>query len=93
MTAPVREAALAALSRGWSVIPVLPREKRPAIAWRAYQSRAGLLPGIDLRGDGGCVVVPPSIHPSGKSYAWIASKGPDERGLAPLPEIFLRAHP
>jgi hypothetical protein len=28
------------------------------------------LPGIDLRGDGGYVVAPPSIHPSGRMYQW-----------------------
>jgi hypothetical protein len=28
------------------------------------------LPGIDLRGDGGYVVLPPSVGPDGGSYAW-----------------------
>jgi hypothetical protein len=32
---------------------------------------AGLLPGIDIRGDGGQVVAPPSIHPkTGLTYEW-----------------------
>lgn len=31
---------------------------------------AGVLPGIDVRGDGGYVVAPPSIHPSGRRYQW-----------------------
>ena len=26
--------------------------------------------GIDVRGDGGYVLAPPSVHPSGKAYAW-----------------------
>jgi hypothetical protein len=34
-------------------------------------SRAGVRPGIDLRGDGGYVVAPPSVHPNGRAYAWI----------------------
>jgi len=29
-----------------------------------------LAPGIDIRGDGGYILVPPSIHPSGQRYCW-----------------------
>lgn len=28
------------------------------------------MPGIDVRANGGYVLVPPSIHPSGRAYAW-----------------------
>lgn len=48
-------------------------------------NRVGAAPGIDLRGDGGCVVSPPSIHPSGKRYAWVPARGRGEAPLAPLP--------
>lgn len=166
----IRDAAIAALARGWSVIPILERSKRPAIAWRDFQkrrarpaemdvwlhhlpganiaavtgavsgivvvdvdaghggeaslaaiereagalpatveaqtggggrhlyfahpgghvgNRAGLRAGIDLRGDGGCVVLPPSIHPSGNAYAWAPGHAPGELPLAPLPPVFL----
>jgi hypothetical protein len=27
-------------------------------------------PGIDVRGDGGCIMAPPSIHPTGQLYTW-----------------------
>ena len=30
----------------------------------------GVWPGIDVKAEGGYIVVPPSIHPSGKPYAW-----------------------
>jgi hypothetical protein len=159
-------AALGYLRRGWSVIPIEARGKRPLVAWRPFQSRlatvaavedwfqrwpeanvglvtgrvsglvvldvdarhggteslaaleqahgvlpvtleastggggrhlyfrhpgpavmnrVGLRPGIDLRGDGGCVVAPPSVHPSGRRYAWLAGRSPDEARLASLP--------
>jgi hypothetical protein len=33
-------------------------------------SAGGLAPGLDIRGDGGYVVLPPSMHPSGRRYMW-----------------------
>ena len=33
-------------------------------------SAGGLAPGLDIRGDGGYCVLPPSIHPSGRLYVW-----------------------
>ena len=45
---------------------------------------AGKLPGIDLRGDGGYVVAPPSIHPDDPEYTWELS--PDDAPLADPPE-------
>jgi hypothetical protein len=37
----------------------------------AIQSTAArIAPGIDTRGDGGFVIAPPSIHESGRAYAW-----------------------
>ena len=49
------------------------------------RNRAGLAPGIDLRGDGGCIIVPPSVHPSGNRYRWKRGHAPGEVQLAPLP--------
>lgn len=166
-----RAAALDYLARGWSVIPIEPRGKRPVIPWLEFQSRrpsaaeiagwfrqrpganvgvvtgaqsglvvldvderhggasslaaleaahgplpptiealtggggrhlyflhpggevhnrAGLAPGIDVRGDGGCVVAPPSLHPSGARYVWAAGCSPDEMRPAPLPHWLAR---
>jgi len=42
----------------------------------------GLRPGLDVRGDGGYVVAPPSIHPSGRPYRF---EGEADRPPAPLP--------
>lgn len=49
-----------------------------------------LAPGIDLRGDGGYVVAPPSLHPSGKAYAWKAGCAPGEVPIGFMPEWLLR---
>lgn len=46
------------------------------------------LPGLDFRGDGGYVMAPPSVHPSGHVYEWAIS--PDMETPAPLPESILK---
>lgn len=162
----IEEAALDYLARGWSVIPVREKAKRPAVPWKAYQekyvseetlhdwfrrspdynvavvtgalsgivvmdvdprhggneslrklerehgplpktvesitggggrhvyfshpgelvpNRTNIEPGIDLRGDGGCIVAPPSIHPSGKRYRWKKGRAPGDLKLSHLP--------
>ena len=48
-----------------------------------------LLPGVDVRADGGQVVAPPSRHASGQVYQWEAGYGPDEHEIAPLPPALL----
>lgn len=159
-------AAVALFRRGWSIIPLQEREKKPAIVWRSYQTRrasreeleawfaagssnigivtgalSGLVvldidplkggedslwaleqahgilpltpevctgsggrhlyfqhpgrvipnstgalgPGLDVRGDGGYVVGPPSIHPNGRFYEWEAAHHPDDLPLALVP--------
>lgn len=162
----VERAALDYLSRGWSVIALRVKSKRPAVRWQQYQhhpaseqdvghwfdawpnanvgivtgavsgivvfdvdpehggdrslkefeevhgplpntveavtggggrhiyfaypgvsihNRVGLKPGIDLRGDGGYIVAPPSVHPSGRRYTWKSSHHPNSTPLADMP--------
>jgi hypothetical protein len=57
----------------------------------AVANRVGLRPGIDVRGDGGCVVAPPSVHSTGNRYAWVRARSPGEIRLADLPRWLL--HP
>jgi len=170
MIKPTLEICLEYLNRHWSIIPVLSRDKRPAIRWAEYQHRhasreeveawferwpasnigivtgaisglvvldidaehggnksltdltkkygpipetievitggggrhlyfkhpgglvknqVGLVKGVDLRGDGGCVVAPPSMHASGVLYAWRAHHAPDQIELAVMPKWLL----
>jgi putative DNA primase/helicase len=48
-------------------------------------SNGELAPGLDVKGDGGSVVAPPSLHLSGKRYAWVEGCSPDDIEVAPLP--------
>lgn len=52
-------------------------------------NRAAMAPGIDLWGDGGYVVAPPSVHQSGHPYHWIRS--PEVTPLEFLPRSLLGA--
>lgn len=50
-------------------------------------AKSGLPSGIDIRGYGGYVVLPPSVHPNGTLYQWESNYGPHEIALLPLPEL------
>ena len=54
-----------------------------AIAPATRYKNKPLAPGIDVRGYGGLVVAPPSLHQSGRNYAWM--HGPDSAALAAIP--------
>jgi Bifunctional DNA primase/polymerase, N-terminal/Primase C terminal 1 (PriCT-1)/DeoR-like helix-turn-helix domain len=52
------------------------------------RNSAGQLgPGLDVRGDGGYVIAPPSVHESGRAYKWLR-----ELGTLPAPPAWLLEH-
>ncbi|MCF6409009.1 bifunctional DNA primase/polymerase [Pseudalkalibacillus salsuginis] len=58
--------------------------------YRRIKNKVGILPGIDIRGDGGYIVVSPSVHISGQRYKWEVSSRPDKSPLANIPEWLFR---
>ena len=59
-------------------LPLTPCVKTPRGGWHCYyrhpgakvKTVAGVFTGLDIRGDGGFVVLPPSVHPNGHVYEW-----------------------
>ena len=54
-----------------------------------HNSTSKLGEGIDVRGNGGYIIAPPSIHPNGREYAWEASAHPEDFPLANMPATLL----
>jgi len=44
---------------------------------------------VDFQGEGAYVVLPPSIHPNGKSYRWVDGMSPDDCELMVLPNYLI----
>ena len=52
-----------------------------------YSNAPGTLPnGVDVRSDGGYVILPPSLHSSGRRYQWEDGYGPHEIEAQTLPQ-------
>jgi len=66
-------------SKGWHVYYAADPD-------RPLQSRVGLLPGVDIRAQGGYVVAPPSVHPSGRRYEWAQGRSLWDLELPAAPE-------
>jgi hypothetical protein len=72
------EAELKRLEAQYSPLPstvesVTARGRHLFFRWperEVRNSASKVAQGVDIRGDGGYVVVPPSLHPSGKRYCW-----------------------
>ena len=83
------DASLEALIRAHGPLPatveaMTPRGGRhlyfrhPGPAWEVPSSASKLGPNLDVRGDGGYVIAPPSALPDGRFYAWEGSSDPTD---------------
>src|SRR4029453_906400 len=86
---------LAALERRYGTLPVTVTSRTggggrpliyryPARAILSTQDTVG--PGVDIRGRGGQIVIPPSQHASGNEYAWDSGRGLGQVEIAPMPD-------
>src|SRR5689334_14667566 len=82
--------AIRALQQRFGKLPATLRQYTGGLGWQFFfapdpriRNGVKVLPGLDTRSTGGYVVAPPSVHPSGYTYRWIAS--PDEAEIVPAP--------
>ncbi len=87
--------ALASLGLPWPETPTVRTGGGGVQFFHAFPKGSGLSisggrlgVGIDTRGNGGYVVAPPSIHPSGRAYEWMDCEDAD---LAPVPPSVIAA--
>ena len=50
-------------------------------ALKEVYNHTNILPGVDIRGEGGYIVAPPSVHPNGNAYQW--EQTPAAYGITP----------
>ena len=75
---PLLPGAVVSTGRGWHLY----------FAPSGLPTRTGVVPGLDVRGGGGYVVAPPSVHPSGRAYRFVDPGSGAEvplGSLGPLP--------
>lgn len=75
---------IAKTPRGYHLYLIYPKGQRIGNA-------AGIIPGVDVRGEGGYIIAPPSINADGKSYAWQEGLSIADVTPAPMPSELTRA--
>jgi len=97
------EQSLSELQTKYGELPETVRVRTGGDGWHYYLSffwqsgisiknRQSILPGIDIKGQGGYVVGPGSLHLSGKRYEWELSSAQDlhDVGLAEAPDWLIK---
>lgn len=82
---------ITALQRRFGRLPATVKQYTGGLGWQWFfkpdvrvKNGVKVLPGLDTRAAGGYVVAPPSVHPSGRRYRWLAD--PAEVEIAAAPE-------
>jgi hypothetical protein len=75
---------IAKTPRGWHLYFLFPKDSKLTIA-------AGVLPGVDYRGEGGYIIAPPSVNDFGQAYAWMPGLSLDDVEPTPTPSALLSA--
>lgn len=86
------DATLAELERRYGPLPVTPEVSTGGGGRHLWfrlpadgLATGPLALGLDLKGEGGMVVVPPSVHASGVAYRWVGGRSPEEVAPAEPP--------
>lgn len=58
---------------------------------KSISNAAGLMPGVDVRAQGGYIIAPGSVNAEGKAYEWLPGLSIFEVGAAPMPSELQRA--
>lgn len=94
------EEALAALETQHGELPMTPTSRTGGGGLHFFFAHPGgtvknsanaVGPGLDVRGEGGYVVAPPSVHASGGRYEWLPGRGPDQVAFALPPPWLVQA--
>lgn len=75
---------IAKTPRGYHIYLIYPKGEQ-------ISNAAGIMPGVDVRGQGGYIIAPGSVNAEGKAYAWLEGLGIDDVALAPVPCELTRA--
>lgn len=78
----------------------IPRARTPRGGWHLYfqnpqdsrlTTMAGIMPGVDIRGEGGYIIAAPSMNGNGKGYEWLDGLSLAEVAPPPVPGALLSA--